>query len=172
MTQEETFDLAVLQYFLEETLFVVPETPETGSPASKATLSPPSSPYRFYGDNKQGVVILVDIATPNLYKSPDFAFLVKVLEAVKLTLNECAILNLHENDAVTLSDLGEVTALKKLLLFGVSAGRVGISSVTPSYTVNEHENIQWLQVDTLSAISENRDKKQGLWAGLKRIFSA
>lgn len=168
MTEEQPIDLPVLQFFIGEPIFLIDQEQETAPPQQPT--SPTSSPLKWYGDNKQGVVVLLDLDTPDLLKTKEFAFLLRVLEAVKLTLNECAVLNLPENPVVNFAALQSLAGLSKLLLFGVPAGRIGIATVAPSYTLQESAGIQWVQADPPSLIMTNKDKKYGLWSALQRMF--
>lgn len=169
ISEDGPLDLAMLQFFIEEPVFLINE--ETEAPAAAPTpTSPTSFPLHWYGDNKKGVVVLLDIQTGDLLKTKEFAFLLRVLEAIKLTLNECAILNLTENQTVTFSDLKKLANLNNLLLFGVPAGRMGIATVAPTYTLQATEGVQWVQTDPLGLIMANKDKKFGLWTALQRMF--
>ena len=112
----------------------------------------------FLGGNKKEVLILVSNPTVAFLSATEDELLQKILLSVELTYDDVAILNVAKSDIKEI-DFG------KVLSFGVT-----VQPQSNSYQVEEIDGKQWLLVDSLPDIAQDRSKKKLLWEHLQQLF--
>lgn len=112
----------------------------------------------FMGGNSQGILIVVSNPTTDFLSSEEDKLLQKILLSVELTYNDVAIVNVSKSSF-------EAIDFKKALSFGAPH-----SPQTNYYQLEEIEGKQWLLVDSLSEIAQDRNKKKRLWQHLQLLF--
>ncbi len=123
------------------------------------------------GNNNRGVAIVV-ASDDNLYlPDNELNFLLGILAACQLTMNDVAILNINKNGQVTYQVLSKELAATTVLLFGVSAASIALPIDFPHYQVQQYNHQTYLTAPGLSAFQDNKEEKTRLWNSLKLIFS-
>ena len=116
---------------------------------------------QYLGKNAKGVIILTDI---NLKNAPDDKkFLLKVMDAVKLTIEDIAIIH------ATPEAKNWTSQVKYSYVFDF--GSNSSSAVLNNYEVTEIEGVKWIKADSLNKIENNVQLKKSLWGNLKLLFS-
>jgi len=178
-------DIAFLSLLFNEPIYVVedisalatiaPTSTNSFTTNQQSTIIQPSNDtpkaLRFYGMNKNKVLIVVEIRTPDFLKTQEYLLLDKIMQSVLITMNEMAIVNLAETGVMKWEDILQRFAPEKLLLFGVSPLRIGIRASFPINQPTLFEQTQILSTHTLTDLGQaDKDKKMALWEGLKRLF--
>jgi hypothetical protein len=110
----------------------------------------------MHGQNQKGLLILAK-AGENQAALQDF--LQKILAAVKYDLEQDALLIwLNDESRPNVASLLSKNKCKALLAFGVLPPQLGIHFEWPLYYPMSLQNIQYLQVDDLDAIFQERQQ--------------
>jgi DNA polymerase III psi subunit len=104
---------------------------------------------------------VVAIATPwHTLTDADKLLLEKILSAVKLTLNHVQVIHANQLDV-----LHWVNRPKQVLAFGLA-----LPGIAP-YEPFELQGIQVILAPGLSQLDPDKEGKQKLWGGLKKMFA-
>lgn len=156
-------NLIELKFFLEDEIYLVP------SPNDYVQKSPRHD-LTVYGENKKGIICLIDDPTGDFNKSKEYGLLLKIMEAAKLTLLEFGLINLAENKGLDYAKLTQSLHFDKALLFGADEFR---EKFFPQATLNQPLALaerQILCAETLQSLLADRSKKAALWSGMKQLF--
>ena len=119
----------------------------------------------LYCIEEVGNIHIVISQTLEFEGSADHVFLENVLNAVKVSLDKVKVTNIH-------SENFKLPTEGVCLIFGVTAFEAGFKSVDATkYEIFELDELKILEVDKLSQISLDVNKKKALWLALKRIFN-
>lgn len=127
---------------------------------------------RFFtlGNNSRHIVILVN-SDETLYLPDDqLNFLMGILAACNLTMEDVAILNFKKNQAVTYKTVTNELKSEKLILFGVTPGQIELPLDFPNYQIQQYNHQTYLTAPPLSHFKDNKAEKTKLWTCLKQIF--
>ena len=126
--------------------------------------------FSTLGNNRRHVLILVE-SEETLYMPDDLLnFLMGVLAACNLKMEDVAILNIKKNTAVTYKNLTDVLKSEKIFLFGVTPSEIGLPLEFPNYQIQQYNSQIYLTTPVLSYIQNNKIEKTKLWTCLKQIF--
>jgi hypothetical protein len=142
--------------------------------ATATTTATTNIAIKFLGSNKKQVLIIVADSTAIHVNDAALELLIKVLGACKLTLEDVALVNIHQQ-AVQLPQLQAHFQPKKMLIFGVPAVQLAIPFTIPRYRVQAHGSIEYLfanHLDSmLTADATAVIEKKNLWTSLKQLFA-
>ena len=137
-------------------------------PAIKEVL--PIAKFTILGNNRSRVAIIVD-ETANLYLPDEqLNFLLGILSACKLSMEDVAIININKNKTVTYKSIEAELKAEKIILFGVSPAQIGLPLEFPFYQVQQYNNQTYVTADLLQHIEKDKAEKTKLWNCLKQIF--
>lgn len=141
----------------------------TSSPANDA-VSSASFTWKFLGNNKKAVLVVVDHKDIVHLPDSDLNFLTNMLTACKLSLGDVILINYNN-----CREKGGPAAVKyfksrEVLLFGVEPADFGLPVSFPEYQVQGLANVQYLYSPELAAISNDKAAKAKLWGCLKKMF--
>ena len=121
------------------------------------------------GHNKGRIIILIKDAD-NLYLPENqLNFLMGILGACKLTMNDVALLNIYKKN-ITYKFIETELQAEKIILFGVSAAEIGLPLEFPIYQIQQYNNQTYVAASALDDIEKNKLEKMNLWNCLKQIF--
>lgn len=156
-----------LSLFLKEPVYVVEEPEQPG----EATQDQPE--IRYKGQNKQEILVIVYDEMAEFLSEKDEALLIKILQAIHLTQDDIALVNIHnlQNQVNGFAALNNI-AYKTLITFGETSEAFPFRKYLVKYQWNtDEQNHAYLQADALKDIAHDRAKKQLLWKNLQEIFS-
>jgi len=159
-------DYRFLSIFLNEPVYIV-EEPE---PPEEAIQDQPE--IRYKGQNKQEVLVIVYDEMTEYLSEKDEALLIKILQAVRLTQDDIALVNIHslQNQVHNFTALNNIS-YKTLITFGETPEAFSFRKYLVKYQWNtDDQNRVYLQADALKDIAHDRTKKQLLWKNLQEIF--
>ncbi|MDN5199733.1 hypothetical protein QQ008_00125 [Fulvivirgaceae bacterium BMA10] len=178
-------DKNYLHNILTEDIYILQE-PEANSSTTNKKLSPTEEviaetkvsdnnqneatpKLNIKGENKKGILVLVNHQTEAFLEKEDEVLLSKILQSVKLSFEDIALVNAHALDD-QLGLLKEIS-YKKIVSFGVEDLNFAITqSSVKHYDLVPLNDGKLLLADSLKVISSDVEKKKKLWGGLKELF--
>ena len=130
-----------------------------------------SKKFATLGNNSKQIVILVSSDETMYLPDEELNFLLGILAACSLTMDDVAILNIKKNLSVHYKTVTKELKPEKLLLFGVKPAQIELPLDFPYYQVQRYNNQVYLTAPLLLNIKENKAEKTNLWNCLKQIFA-
>ena len=134
---------------------------------------PPAPGYKFLGNNRRKITILV--LSPGVAFLPDdqLAFLTKMLEACRMNIGDVAIVN-QATAPVTITTLKQQLQPATLLLFGMEPVDIRLPMNFPAFKIQAYDECTYLCAPSLAELvrpgDESKLLKSKLWMCLKTIF--
>ncbi|MBC7887535.1 MAG: hypothetical protein H7Z13_06570 [Ferruginibacter sp.] len=127
--------------------------------------------FSTLGNNQRLICILVESNETLHLPDDQLSFLLGILAACNLTMEDVAILNVKKNQAVTYKTVTKELKPEKLILFGVTPAQIALPLDFPYYQVQQYNNQVYLTAPELSDFHDNKTEKTKLWNCLKQIFA-
>jgi hypothetical protein len=185
---EEPDLLPFYREFFTENLFLVPEPASGTTPPTDSTKGQPvklpapevaeaimgdtpvAKKFLVLGENRKGLVLLFSLPAAAFAALPGNVFLTKILAAIQHTPADVAYVNLEQNFAVNIFDLGKETKVQQVVAFGS-----GLVDMAPGSKINLYKpagigQVPLLLADPLHHIENDVNRKKQLWSGLQSIF--
>ena len=141
--------------------------------AAKTISAPAETGYPYLGKNQQHVSFLVNTGGKAIVPAAHLKFLTKMLEACRLGLDDVAILN-HVQQPVDQKSLRGQLLPKTVVLFGITAGEIGLPLDFPQFQVYNYDGVGYLQVPALEELNGDTEQakllKSKLWVCLRQLF--
>jgi len=133
--------------------------------------SSPKKNISFLGKNQKQISILVSKDEVLYLPDEQLSFLVGILAACKLTMEDVAIINLKKNAAITYKTLAEELNAEKIFLFGIESSQIELPLQFPNYQIQKYNQQVYLTAPMLSILQDDKGEKMKLWTCLKQVFS-
>jgi hypothetical protein len=132
-----------------------------------------TSPKGFatLGNNRRHILVMVESEDTLYLQDEQLNFLMGILAACNLTMEDVAILNIRKNKSVTYKTVADELKSEKVFLFGVVPADIELPIDFPNYQIQQYNNQIYLTAPTLSQFQDNKIEKMKLWNCLKQIFS-
>ncbi|MEH0156866.1 hypothetical protein V6R21_22245 [Limibacter armeniacum] len=166
-TEEELEDAYEVEETEPEEVVEVPKVEEKKAERSTA------EGYKFFGENKRKILVLLEYSQGDLLKSKEFDLLLKIMGSINLTLHEFAVVNLLKNDNVTFEKLCKQFEPSKMLYFSSADESFLIEGQLLKYQPLELNGVEAIVADSLTQMlvgEEAVEKKKALWQTLKAFF--
>ncbi len=131
----------------------------------------PATSLNILGKNKKNIVVLVSNDEAPFLPDEELNFLLGILSACQLTMEDVGILNIKKNEAVTYTVISRELKADKIFLFGVAPADIALPLSFPHYQVQRYNNQTYLSAPLLSTFKNDKTEKGKLWNCLKQIFS-
>ncbi len=159
-------------------LLTVAETEAVSMPlqAEMATgpLAQPTAPaektWKFLGDNKKNILILVQYSNAVHIPDEELAFLTQLLSACKLSLGDIALLNLAHHRQLAYKEALDKLGSQLIFLYGIEPAAWGLPISFPHFQLQPFAGRRFLYAPALEEIREDKLLKTKLWVSLKPIF--
>lgn len=122
------------------------------------------------GKNLNRVIILVANKEAAFLPDEELNFLLGILSACKLNMDDVGIVNLAKNETLSYTQIINDLKAEKLLLFGVKPDDIQLPLSFPQYQLQRYKEQLYLAAPALSNLQDNKDEKLKLWNCLKQIF--
>jgi hypothetical protein len=123
----------------------------------------------FFGENKKGVVILVNYPDERWIYFKDKIILERILASIKLTFEDVALINTHFYKPESIDELSDTLSISKLIGFGINDPFLkGLKREEPEKTT---KTAVFLMNSDLDEIAMDNSKKRILWNNLKVMFN-
>jgi hypothetical protein len=123
------------------------------------------------GKNLKGIVLLVSNNDLAFVPDEELNFLLGILSACKLNMDDVGILNISKHPSADYKNIAAELNAKKVFLFGVDPGAIKLPLSFPYYQVQRYNDQTYLCSPALSSIQNDKAEKTKLWNCLKQIFS-
>ncbi|HVM89228.1 MAG TPA: hypothetical protein VMT76_13650 [Puia sp.] len=128
---------------------------------------------KFLGGNKKRILILVKSKDAVFVNDRGLFFLIKLLEACKMNIDDVAIVNNAENK-LSITDLKKELQPKSIILFGCTPTNIQLPIEFPMFKLQEYDSSTYLYVPGLEELDTNTNDgkilKSKLWVCLKKLF--
>jgi len=129
------------------------------------------SSINILGNNRSKVIIVVENNEAAFLPDNQLNFLLGILSACKLTLEDVAIINIYINKAITYKAITLQLKAEKIILFGVTPAQLHLPVEFPSYQIQQYNNQTYVTAAMLADIESDKTEKTKLWNCLKQIFA-
>jgi hypothetical protein len=130
------------------------------------TISAPQKEFRYLGENNKYILIIVKEPEVDFLKPADLTFLLKILSAKKLTLDDVAIINTEKNGPLDFDHLKNFFACNKIITFGINPKTLQITTAIANKT-SIFKNTPVLGTWDLPKLQSDEKKKSIFWDELK-----
>jgi hypothetical protein len=100
----------------------------------------------------------------------ELAFLLNLLSACNLGMEDVAVLNIQNAAGLSASFLLDHFNTKTVLLFGITPAEFGLPVSFPEFQVQQFNKAVFLYSPALAVIEPDKLLKSKLWVCLRRIF--
>lgn len=127
--------------------------------------------WKHLGNNKKNILLV--LLQKDVVNLPDHQldFLIQLLKACQLSLNDVAIINLNNYVDVTYEKILSHFSSRTILLFGVSTAAFGFPFEIPAYQIQTFTAYTVLHAPELASLQNDKSAKSKLWASLKKLFN-
>ena len=127
--------------------------------------------FQFLGLNNQHILFLVNSADDKYLAEAEMEFLINLLTACKLSVEDIALVNFAHFPDITLSALINDLKCQKILTFGISPKDLKLPFNVPEFQIQKFQNQVYLFNPNLNQILKNVVLKKNLWNCLKTLFA-
>ena len=124
--------------------------------------------FKFVGENNRQIVILINEFTEEYIQPSSMKYLLAILKACKLELDDVAIINITK-EKIELTKIMNLFSPKVILLFGIKNTDLNSSlnlNINQIFTYDKCEILVTTALNPFAPLSE----KSELWYNLKSIF--
>lgn len=129
-------------------------------------ISTPQTDFKYLGENNKYILIIVKEPEADFLRSVDLTFLLKILSAIKLTLDDVAIINTEKNEALDFDSLKNFFAFTKIITFGINPKLLQIDTAVAN-KISIFKNTPILGTWDLPKLQADTSKKTIFWNELK-----
>ncbi|MEQ9439565.1 MAG: hypothetical protein RIG62_10985 [Cyclobacteriaceae bacterium] len=161
-----------LPFFFQEPVYLIPEIDSNtalNEDNSREVVESDDAVYTPLGENRQLILILVDEPGEQYLAEAHQQLLVKILQALKLTLEDISLVNVSRAPSPDAIEGG--INFNICISFGMPPEPWQFSNFFRKYEVMMDETERaFLFADTLAEIGQDVEKKKQLWLNLKALF--
>lgn len=154
----------VLQDLYKKTLFDL-------KAGEQAMVSPETGVISYLGNNQRKIVIIVMSPEAIYLPDEDLKFLLGILSACKLSMEDIALVNASMQSSLLYNKLTEQFSAEKVFLFGVDPQILNLPLQFPHYQVQQFNNQVYVSSASLNDLQNDKAEKMKLWNCLKKVFS-
>lgn len=144
------------------------------APEPVAARQPAPGTYKFLGNNRRKITILVNAPGSIFLPDDQLAFLTKILEACQMNIGDVAIVN-HAVSPAVIATLQQQLTPAFTLLFGLEPVALGLPISFPPFKIQSYDACTYLAAPPLEQLvqpgEESKLLKSKLWVCLKTMFN-
>jgi hypothetical protein len=153
----------------------VPSSPAQTTPPPAKTPDPAEpAPYKFLGNNRRNVAVIVHSPGTPFLPDNQLSFLTKILEACRMNIGDIAIVN-AASASVVITELRQQLNPTAVLLFGLEPVAIKLPINFPVFRLQPYDACTYLSAPALSQLVQNSEEskllKSKLWVCLKTLFN-
>lgn len=126
--------------------------------------------FSYLGNNQKHVIILVKEPETIYLSEETLGFLLDILNACRLTMDDIALINVIKCPVINYKDMEQKLNARIVFFFGVSPTFLQLPLQFPHYQVQHFNNQIYLSAPDLDMIKEDKFEKTKLWSNLKQVF--
>lgn len=124
----------------------------------------------YLGSNKKQITILVKYEDVQIIPAGQLKFLLDILSACKLTLEDVAIVNNSDNQFANFEEIVSEFSSTIVLAFAINPQDLMLTPDLPLLSINRINNHQLLFAPALDQIEIDLPLKKQFWAVLRKLF--
>ncbi|HVZ56654.1 MAG TPA: hypothetical protein VG870_08355 [Chitinophagaceae bacterium] len=143
------------------------------APAKAAAVQEKKSPATLpsLGNNGKNILVLVRHQEVTHLPDAELMFLVSMLSACKLGLEDVAVFNLHNQPDAGYRQLLDHFRSKTVLVFGITPAELALPVDFPLFQVQPLNKTIFLCAPGLQELESDKVLKSKLWVSLRRLFN-
>lgn len=150
---------------------VLVETPtnqlQPATPRKKKT----GESLKALGGNKKKICILVKEENVVFLKDEQLAYLTKILQACKLTLEDVAIVNLQGQEELNYQLIQQLFPSATCIGFGLTPLKLELPADFPFFQLQKIEGCTYLFAPALDQLEPSKMDREKLWQSLRKHFN-
>jgi hypothetical protein len=148
-------------------------SPAPPAPATSAPAPPPPPLYKFLGNNRRNITIIIQSPGNVFLPDDQLTFLTRILEACQMNAGDVAIVN-HATIPVVITDLRRQLKPSVILLFGLDPVAIKLPIQFPVFKQQAYDQCTYVSAPALEELvrptQEGKLLKSKLWVTLKTLF--
>ena len=149
----------------------VPKQAAKPAPAKKDEPESPENKIASLGNNRKNILVAVNESSHPFLADDELNFLIAVLGACQISMEDIALVNCCNNTATVYETLNGQFAPAIILFLGTEPQELGFPVQIPQYRVQNYNAQQYLCAPSLQKLSSDKEAKKQLWTALKQLFS-
>ncbi len=125
---------------------------------------------KFLGKNAKNILIIVDENEHAFLGDDELSFLMNILNACNVSMQDVALVNASNNGEVVYGNLNAQFEPSIVLFLGTEPQLLNFPVQIPQYKIQAYNNQQYLCAPSLQKLSSDKDEKKKLWMVLKVMF--
>ena len=139
---------------------------ETPTPVTEASGTP-----RSLGNNQRQILVMVNHPDAVFLPDTELRFLMGVLNACKLSMDDIALVNRHHHPDMGYKTLLAAFNSRIVLLFDIEPADFGLPLHFPQYQLQSFAQATFIAAPALGKLENDKAEKLQLWTALKRLFN-
>lgn len=128
-------------------------------------------PLTHLGIYHKNILVIVNQDGVEYLDDGDKKFLIDILGACKLTLDDLALVNYNGNPGLSYQQIQKVFKPEIILCLGIGPETLKFPLEFPQYQVQRYNQQVYLHTPSLKMLAEDKNAKRQLWECLKKIFT-
>jgi hypothetical protein len=125
---------------------------------------------KYLGKNAKNILIIVDEKEHAFLGDDELSFLMNILNACNVSMQDVALVNASNNDDVVYENLNAQFEPRIVLFLGTEPQLLNFPVQIPQYKIQAYNNQQYLCTPALQKLASNKEEKKKLWMVLKVMF--
>jgi hypothetical protein len=125
---------------------------------------------KFLGKNAKNILIIVDEKEHAFLGDDELSFLMNILNACTVSMQDVALVNASNSDDVVYENLNAQFEPRIVLFLGTEPQLLNFPVQIPQYKIQAYNNQQYLCAPSLQKLSSDKEEKKKLWMVLKVLF--
>ena len=130
-----------------------------------------NSAWKYLGENKKNILIIVNYPDAVYLPDDDLIFLTGILGACKLGIGDVAIVNFNNHSEASYKELIGYFKSKYVFLFGVEPAAFDLPISFPHFQLQSFDNHSFLFSPALKELENDKLLKSKLWVCLKKALA-
>ncbi len=125
---------------------------------------------RHLGKNEKNILLLVNRETHAFLDDASLSFLMNILNACNISMQDVALINVHGNVDAIYEKLNEQFSPSNIIFFDTAPHLLNFPVQIPLYKIQKYNKQQYLCAASLSELERNTEEKKKLWGCLRAMF--
>lgn len=122
---------------------------------------------KYLGKNEKNILLLIHRETHAFLDDDSLSFLMNILNACGLSMQDVALVNVHNDADAVYENLNVQFEPSKIIFFDTAPHLLNFPVKIPLYKIQNYNNQQYLCAASLSTLLQNKEEKKMLWNCLK-----
>ena len=125
---------------------------------------------KFLGKNEKHIIIISDEDDSPGVENDSLSFLIKMMSACKINLNDVALINVHSQASINYAAIEVQLKPSTIIFFGIEPADLSYPLQFPHYQLQRYNSQVYLSAPSLDMLKTNKEEKTKLWQCLQKLF--